>query len=94
MLRWIKYEFWPIIKVWLIYRWWILKYGGRKNIPPELIWERMMKSMERMNENLRAAMRVMPPDASEEEKRELFNAIRQADELEKEARRLKMDNKE
>lgn len=83
-----------MVKVWLIYRWWILKYGGKKNIPPQLIWGRMVKSMERMNENLCAAMRVMPPDASEEEKQELFDAIRQADELEKEVRRLKMDNKE
>lgn len=39
MLNFIKFTLWPIAKVKLIYWWWIIKYGGKKNIPPDLIFK-------------------------------------------------------
>lgn len=85
----VKYEIWPALKVRLIYWWWIIKYGGKKNIPPELIFGRINKSMARISENLMDALKTMPPDATEDEKKELINLIRETGELEKEVGEMK-----
>ncbi len=85
-MHFLKYQLWPVIKVRLTFWWWVLKYGGKKNIPPELIFERMAKSMARMNENLQGALRAIPLDADPEEVKELINLIRTAGELEKEVK--------
>ena len=71
-----------MLKVRLTYWWWIVKYGGKKNIPRELIFGRMIKSMSRMSENLEKALRAMPPDTSSQEMKQLINLIRTAKELE------------
>jgi len=71
------------VKVRLIYWWWIIKYGGKKNIPPELIFGKISGNIERMRENLTQAFRYMPDDASESEKKELLDLIRKTDDLEK-----------
>ncbi|MBI3335847.1 MAG: hypothetical protein HY001_05145 [Candidatus Portnoybacteria bacterium] len=51
-VSYLKYEVLPWVKVKLRYWWWILKYGGKKKIPPEIIFGALAKSLERMNENL------------------------------------------
>ena len=91
MMHFLKYEIWPVIKVRLTFWWWVVKYRGKKNIPPELIFERMAKSMARMSESLQGALRVIPPDADPEEIKELINVIRKANELENEAIKAKQE---
>jgi hypothetical protein len=71
------------VKVRLIYWWWIIKYGGKKNITPELIFEKISGNIERMRENLTQAFCHMPDDANENEKKELLDIIRKAADLEK-----------
>lgn len=85
----LEYRFWPAAKVRLVYWWWILKYGGKKRIPPELVFSRMRESMERMNENLMQALRHLPPDAAPKEKQELFDLLRTAANLEEKTSRLR-----
>ena len=85
----LKHQLWPALKVRLTYWWWILKYGSKKNIPRELIFARMARSMERMNENLMQALRHLPANAAEDEKRELMEAIRGATRLEDEVERVR-----
>jgi len=46
-----------------------------------------------MNDNLQKAMQVMPDDASEEEKKNLREAIWKAEELSKEMNKIKKKNK-
>jgi len=90
MISFIKYSLWPAVKVRGIYWWWILKYGGKKNIPPELIFGAMERSMQRMDENIKNALRAMPEDASEEEQQMMRDLLRESARLEqmrKEAQR-------
>jgi len=87
-MNYLKYTFWPAVKVRFTYWWWIVRYGGKKNIPPELIFGKISGSMERMRENLMQAFRHMPDDISEEEKKELLKAIAAAD-LEKNFKQVK-----
>ena len=68
-----------------------MKYGGKKNIPPELIFGKISGSLERMRENLKQALRHMPPDLTEEEKREFMDLLRTAGELGEEFDRAKQD---
>jgi hypothetical protein len=89
MINFLKYTVWPVVKVRLTYWWWIVKYGGKKNIPRELIFGRISGSMERMRENLMRALRCMPGDTSEEDKKELLDLIRASDEMEKELEKSK-----
>ena len=80
---------WPFLKVKLIYFWWIVKYGGKKNIPPELIFARMQTSMERMNKNLMEALRHLPSDAGEEEQQKVVTLVQTAADLEDEIKHLR-----
>ena len=88
LVNFLRYQFWPAAKVRITYWWWIIKYGGKKNIPPELIFSRMAGSMARMNESLMNALRVIPPDTSEEEKRELLELIEKASSFENEVKEI------
>ncbi|MEK7212755.1 MAG: hypothetical protein AAB686_03695 [Patescibacteria group bacterium] len=83
VLGFFKYTIWPAAKVRLTYWWWIVKYGGKKNIPLELIFGKINRSVEGMRENLMLALRHMPDDMSEEEKEELLSLLRTADDLER-----------
>ena len=86
MFEFIKYEIWPWVKVRSIYFWWTIKYGGKKNIPQELIFNRMQKSLENSNKNLMNALRVMPDDISADKKEELMNLLRTGAKLDKEVK--------
>ena len=90
----LKHTLWPRLKVRLKYWWWIVKYRGKKNIPREVVFGAMAKSLERMNENLMGAYREIPDDMSAEEKRELFEALQRAKDMEGEINRLKDDDPE
>lgn len=90
-MSFIYYTIWPWIKVKAIFYWWVFKYRGKKNIPPELILSQMMKSMSRMNENLQLATRALPDDASQSEKEQLMKLLSQANLLEDEVERVKME---
>jgi hypothetical protein len=87
----IYYTIWPWVKVKGIYYWWIIKYRGKKNIPPELIFSAMARSMSRMTENLQMAIRTMPDDVTDEEKEQMWQLLGEADRLEEEVRRVKTD---
>lgn len=83
MFERVKYEFWPFLKTRLIFWWWIVKYGGKKNIPPEVIFARMAKSMETLDQNLRCARAAMMDDATKEEMGEMYDVIGKVEDFEK-----------
>lgn len=73
----------------LKYWWWIVRYRGKKNIPREIVFGALSKSMVRMNENLMAAFREMPEDMSAEDKKLLFESLQKGKAIEGEIQRLK-----
>jgi hypothetical protein len=79
----LRYEIFPYLKVRAMFLWWTIRYGGAKNIPPELLAERMEKSIARMKQALQDALRALPDDATEEERQMLFDTIREHDEIER-----------
>ena len=90
-MDYLKYTLWPLIKVKCIYFWWIIKYGGKKNIPPELIFGRLEKSMKRFAENMEQAFRHMPAAMSASEKGEVIDLMGLAKRLEEELKRLEAE---
>ena len=80
----IAYTIWPALKTRAMFWWWIVKYGGKKNIPRELLFEKISGGVEKMRENLMQAFRHMPEETTEEEKQELMKLLGIARNLEKE----------
>ena len=78
----IKYELWPYLKTRGYFWWWVIKYGGKKKIPPEVIFSQMAKSIERLNQNLHCARSAMMDDASKEEMGEIYDVIKKVEEME------------
>lgn len=77
-----RYGLWPVAKVRLRYWWWIVRFRGKKNIPRDLVFGEMKKSMERMRENLQKALQALPSSgASREEIMALSEALRKANAL-------------
>ncbi|MFZ2975422.1 MAG: hypothetical protein WA055_02195 [Candidatus Moraniibacteriota bacterium] len=85
-----KYNFWPLIKTRLIFWWWVLKYRGKKNIPPEVVFEAMAKTMASLKENLQMARicATNSDDVDKKEMEEIYDAINRTDNLEKEINRI------
>lgn len=81
------------MKVRLTYWWWIVKYGGKKNIPRELIFLKMTESVSRLADNLEAARRAMPPDANQEETKTLIDIIRKVGAFRKEVEGVKRESR-
>lgn len=79
----LKYEVWPVIKVRGKYYYWILRYGGKKRIPREVVFGSMAKSLQRMNDNLEKAARIGAddPNTSAQEVRQALDALKKAGEL-------------
>ena len=77
----LRYEIWPVIKVYTLFTWWRIRYGGAKNIPPELLRERTERSIENMREQLHEALRALPDDATDEERQQLLDAIKENEEI-------------
>lgn len=92
MFNYIKYEFWPFMKTRLYFWWWVIKYGGKKNIPREVIFAQMAKSMERLNQNLHCARAAMMDDASKEEMGEIYDVIRKVENMEEEMNKIQRNN--
>lgn len=88
MLDFLRYNLWPAVKVKSRYYWWVVRYGGEKNIPPELIFGQLQKSMARMKDSLQEALRHLPKDISDEEKQMLLDAIGKAEELNRKQQEL------
>ena len=80
----LRYVLWPNVRMRLTYWWWVLKYGGKKNIPRELIGGEIDGSIMSMRENMMQALRHLSEDMSDADKKELLDAIRKADALQKE----------
>jgi hypothetical protein len=90
MLEQMKYNFWPLIKTRFIFWWWVLKYRGKKNIPPEVVFGAMAKTMESLKENLQM-VRICATNSDDVDKKEIeeiYDAINRTDDLEKEINRI------
>lgn len=81
MLDHFKYAIWPAIKVRLWFLWLLIKYRGKKNIPPEEIFGAARQSMDRMIENLQKALRSAPDGVNYEELQELTDVLEKAEEM-------------
>ena|SRR3989344_841784 len=87
----IKYELWPPVKVKTKYYWWIVRYGGKKRIPKEVVFRAMAKSLKRMNDNLDKAYQIggHSSDVSAEEVHQILDAQNQARKLTENVEKLK-----
>lgn len=79
-----RYETWPWIKVKIIYWWWIIRYGGKKNIPLELIFGQITKSIEDFKENLEKAFSFSKDDMSKEELLNFYKITEKINDFKKE----------
>ena len=79
----IRYDLWPFLKTRLYFWWWITKYRGKKNIPREIIFAQMAKSMERLDRNLQCARASAMDDAdtNKAEMAEIYDAIKKVENL-------------
>lgn len=84
----LRYTLWPRVKVRGTYALLALRYGGVRKIPPEVVAQQMQKSVERMEQNLKNALRALPDDVDEEERRLLLTAIGQSEKLKAHAEQL------
>ncbi|KKQ62620.1 MAG: hypothetical protein UT03_C0027G0014 [Candidatus Moranbacteria bacterium GW2011_GWD2_38_7] len=90
----IKYDLWPFLKTKLYFLWWVIKYRGKKNIPKEVIFAQMAKSLERMSQNLQCARASAMNDAdtNKDEMREIYDAIKKAENLQQEIENIQKNN--
>lgn len=61
-----------------MYWFWIIKYGGKKKIPPEVVFGKLNETMESLLGNIQDAIRVSPADIGKEERllaRELMTKV-------------------
>ena len=65
----------------LMYWRWIVKYGGKKNIPPELIFGKIEETTNSLMEDIMNAARVEPSDMTKEEQEQFRNLIMKINEL-------------
>jgi hypothetical protein len=61
----LKYGVLPWVKVKSRYFWWVIKYRGKKNIPPEVISEQINKSISRSAKSLEEALKGTPESLDE-----------------------------
>lgn len=81
-MSFIMYRIWPAIKTRIIYWWWIIKYRGKKNIPPELIFGKLEKNMKSLSDNILKAVQASPDDMPEEERQIVHDLLVKLKELE------------
>ncbi len=58
--------------------WWIIRYRGKKNIPPECIEKHMEDSMREIRKKLEQVINELPDDVAVEEKQQLRELARRA----------------
>lgn len=85
----IKFNLWTTIKVRTMYFWWIIKYRGKKNIPPELVFDQMAKTMNSLTEDIFNAVKATPEDVSGEEKEIMRDVLMKLGEFKQEIKNLK-----
>ena len=79
---------WPIVKTRIIYWFWIIQYGGKKNIPPEVVFGKLNETMESLLSNIQEAIKVSSTDMSEEERLVVRELMMKTANLKKEVRDL------
>lgn len=86
----LRYELWPWLKVRCKYYFWIVRYGGKKRIPQEVVFRSMAKSLARMNDNLDAAYKLAAndPNAPSEEVHKILQAMNQGQALQETTEKL------
>lgn len=84
---------WIAAKTRITFWWWIVKYRGRKNIPPEIVFSQLEKTMADLKNNLMNAWRAFPQDISEEEKKKFFEMFSNVQNLETELTKAKKEPK-
>ncbi len=94
MFDYLKYTLLPILRVRFTYWWWIIKYGGKRNIPPELVFQQMEKSFASMRDNLGAALHSLPESLDKGEVKKLLELIREVDVLGEEITEVKIKKRE
>ncbi len=67
--------------------WWAIKYGGKKNIPPELIFDEIDKAVSGIKDSMMQAFRL--DDLSEEERKEALKIINKIQEFDSELKDLR-----
>ncbi len=92
MFLYIRYVAWSWLKVRLRFYWWIIKYGGKKNIPVEVVFGAMASSIGRLVDDLENAERVSSGNEPEAERRRLGQALEQARELERRFNRMRYES--
>jgi hypothetical protein len=85
------YRLWPMMKVRGRFYWWVVRYGGRRNIPPEVVFGSMLANMERLEENLQQALRAMPSDTPEEDRKMLLSALSKTQAMRRDAPQIRRD---
>lgn len=80
---------WLVVKIRVMYWFWIIKYGGKKKIPPEVIFGKLNETMESLLYNIQEAIKVSPTDMGEEERLVVRELIMKAANLKKEVKDLK-----
>lgn len=68
MFDYFAHRVWLFTTVRLKYWWWIVRYGGKKRIPSEVIFGAMEKTIGELQAHILDAVRVLPNDVSEEER--------------------------
>ncbi len=89
----IQHKIWPAVKMRLIYWWWILKYRGKKNIPPELIFGKLEETMKSLSDNVLKAIQASPENMSEEERKMAHDLLTKLQEFEKGVADIKKDQR-
>ncbi len=89
MMNLLKFTIWPWVKVKLIYWWWIIKYRGKKNIPPEVIFKKLEETAASLTNDIRDAVRVSSDEMNEEERLKMREALMKISEFEGEIKNLR-----
>lgn len=87
----IKYKIFPFIKVKMTYWWWVLKYGGKEKISPEVIFGALEKSTRGLSENMGNAFRAMESDALAEEKKLALDLMAKVQEFQDEFQKVEKE---
>jgi len=64
-----------------MYWWWIVKYGGKKKIPHDLVFKKIEETMQSFKDDLMQAVRYSPEDMTEEERKEFIKILEKTGEL-------------
>lgn len=79
---------WSVVKIKVMYWFWIIKYGGKKKIPPEVVFGKLNETMESLLSNIQEAIKVSPEDMSEEERLMVRELMMKTANLKKEVKDL------